>query len=69
MDWNRRTVRKLPRSAYEKVIHRVLEHRRIRVDGTTYVPERMLGWYEIAFREVRTGRRRVFNLDELAGSC
>jgi hypothetical protein len=68
IDWNRRTVRKLPRSAYEQVIHHVLEHRRIRVDGLVYVPVRMLGWYEIAFREARTGRRRVFNLDELAGS-
>jgi hypothetical protein len=68
MDWNRRTVRKLPRSAYERVIHHVLDHRRIHVDGMTYIPERMLGWYEIAFREARTGRRRVFNLDELAGS-
>ena len=67
MDWNRRSTRKLPRSAYERVIHHVLEHRRIRVDGMTYVPERMLGWYEIAFLELRTGRRRVFNLDELAG--
>ena len=66
-DWNRRTIRKLPRSAYERVIHEVLEHRKIRMDGLTYVPERMLGWYEIAFREIRTGRRRVFNLDELAG--
>ena len=66
MDRNRRTVRKLPRSAYESVIHHVLEHRRIRVEGVTYVPERMLGWYEIAFRETGTGRRRVFNLDELA---
>jgi hypothetical protein len=28
----------------------------------------MLGWYEIAFKEAKTGRRRVFNLDELAGS-
>jgi hypothetical protein len=25
----------------------------------------MLGWYEIAFRESTTGKRRVFNLDEL----
>jgi hypothetical protein len=66
VDWNRRSVRKLPRSAYERVIHHVLEHRRIRVDGMTYLPERMLGWYEIQFRESKTGRRRVFNLDELA---
>jgi hypothetical protein len=68
MDWKRRTERKLPRSAYERVIHHVLEHRRIRMDGMTYLPERMLGWYEIAFREAKTGRRRVFNLDELAES-
>ncbi len=67
MDWNRRSVRKLPRSAYERVIRHVLDHRRIRVEGMTYLPERMLGWYEIAFREARTGKRRVFNLDELAG--
>jgi hypothetical protein len=67
MDWNRRSVRKLPRSAYENVINHVIEHRRIRMEGMIYVPERMLGWYEIAFREVGTGRRRVFNLDELAG--
>jgi hypothetical protein len=64
--WSRRTVRKLPLSAYERVIHHVLEHRRIRMEGATYIPERMLGWYEIAFRELKTGRRRVFNLDELA---
>jgi hypothetical protein len=68
LDWNRRRMRKLPRSAYERVIHHVLEHRRIRIDGMTYIPERMVGWYEIAFRDMRTGRRRVFNLDELAAT-
>jgi hypothetical protein len=68
MDWNRRSERKLPRSAYERVIHHVLDHRKIRIDGSTYVPERMMGWYEIAFRDLRTGRRRIFNLDELAGT-
>jgi hypothetical protein len=25
----------------------------------------MLGWYEIAFRNVRTGHRRIFTLDDL----
>ena len=25
----------------------------------------MQGWYEIVFREAKTGTRRVFNLDEL----
>jgi hypothetical protein len=66
VDWNRRTMRILPRSAYERVIHHVLEHRRVRMEGITYIPERMLGWYEISFRELKTGRRRIFNLDELA---
>lgn len=65
IDWNRRTTRALPRSAYESVIHRVLDHRPIRVGGATYLPERMQGWYEIAFRETKTGARRVFNLDDL----
>ena len=69
VDWNRRTVRKLPRSAYERVIHHVLEHRKIRVDGATYIPVRMVGWYEIQFRETASGRRRTFNLDELAESA
>lgn len=66
IDWNRRTRRSLPRSKYERVIHRVLAHRPIQVGASTYRPERMLGWYEIAFRNVRTGSRRVFTLDDLA---
>jgi hypothetical protein len=66
IDWNRRTHRALPRSRYERVIHRVLQHRPIRVNGSTYRPERMLGWYEIAFRNLKNGHRRVFTLDELA---
>lgn len=65
IDWNRRTTRALPRSAYESVIHRILERRPIRVGRATYLPERMQGWYEIAFRETKTGARRVFNLDDL----
>jgi hypothetical protein len=65
IDWNRRTTRALPRSAYEKVIHHVLEHRRLRINGTTYYPERMQGWYEIVFRDTKSGARRIFNLDDL----
>jgi hypothetical protein len=65
IDWTRRTHRALPRSRYEKVIHRVITHRPIRVGTSTYRPERMLGWYEIAFRNTRTGHRRVFTLDDL----
>ncbi|HEX8310261.1 MAG TPA: hypothetical protein VF614_03015 [Chthoniobacteraceae bacterium] len=66
IDWNRRTHRALPRSRYERVIHRVLQHRPIQIAGAAYKPERMLGWYEIAFRNLKTGRRRVFTLDDLA---
>ena len=62
-------MRTLPRSAYEKVIHRVITHRELRVGSVTYVPERMQGWYEIVFRNAKTGRRRVFNLDDLVRHC
>ena len=40
-----------------------------RVGRSTFQPERMQGWYEIVFRNTRNGRRRVFNLDELAAAC
>jgi hypothetical protein len=65
IDWNRRTQRALPRSRYERVIHRVITHRPIRVGRSIYRAERMLGWYEIAFRNIQTGHRRVFTLDDL----
>ena len=38
----------------------------MRMNGKRYTVERMQGWYEIVFRETKTGRRRVFNLDDLA---
>jgi hypothetical protein len=35
-----------------------------------HLPDREnLGWFEIAFRNTRTGQRRVFTLDELADRC
>jgi hypothetical protein len=67
IDWGRRSRRKLPVSNYERVINRVIKHDSIRVGKSTYRPERMLDWYQIAFRNTRTGRRKVFTLDELAG--
>jgi hypothetical protein len=70
IDWRRRRrIRELPRSKYEQVIHRIITHRPIRVDGETYRAERMRGWYEVIFRHTRTGRRRVFNLDDLVIHC
>ncbi len=65
IDWNRRSIRKLPRSAYEEVVHRIITHRKMRVGASTYVAERMQGWYEVVSRNTKTGLRRVFNLDDL----
>ena len=66
LDWNRRRLRRWPRSAYEKVIHRVIAHESIRIKGKRYKAERMRGWYEVVFRETKSGARHVFNLDYLA---
>jgi hypothetical protein len=65
IDWNRRRMRHWSRSQYEKVIHRVIAREPIRIDGKRYSVQRMQGWYEIVFRETKTGARRVFNLDDL----
>jgi hypothetical protein len=65
-NWNRRRMRHWPRSAYEKVIHRVIARQPIQISGKRYVAERMQGWYEVVFRESKTGVRRIFNLDHLA---
>jgi hypothetical protein len=65
-NWNRRRIRHWPRSAYEKVIHRVIARQPIVIGGKRYVAERMQGWYEVVFRESKTGVRRIFNLDHLA---
>jgi hypothetical protein len=65
-DWNRRRMRHWPRSAYEKVIHRVIAREPIVINGKRHIAERMQGWYEVVFRESKTGRRRIFNLDHLA---
>ena len=65
IDWGRRRTRQLPRSAYEQVIQRVITHEPLRIGRSRYVVERMPGWYEFVFRNVRTGTRRTFNLDEL----
>ena len=65
IDWNRRRMRHWRRSEYEEVIHRVIARTPLRIDGKRYTVQRMQGWYEIVFREAKTGARRVFNLDEL----
>ena len=69
LHWDRRCRRALPLSRYERVIERVVSRQPLRIDGARYVPVRMMGWYEIAFRETRTGVRRVFTLDDLAEHC
>lgn len=65
IDWGRRRARPLPRSAYERVIQRIIAHEPIKLGRSRYTVERMPGWYEFVFRNVRTGERRTFNLDEL----
>ena len=65
VDWNRRRLREWSRSQYERVIHRVIAHEPMRIGGKRYTVERMQGWYEVVFRETKTGARRVLNLDEL----
>jgi hypothetical protein len=64
INWNRRRGR---RSHYEDVIHRVIARKPMQVNGKRYTVQRMQGWYEVVFREAKTGRKRVFNLDELVG--
>lgn len=58
--------RSAQRSRYERVIHRVLTHQPIRIGSFAYTAVRMLGWYHVAMRNLSTGRRRTFTLDELA---
>jgi hypothetical protein len=65
IDWGRRRMRRWSRSKYEKVIHRVIAREPMRIGQKRYVVERMNGWYEVAFREIGTKRRRILNLDEL----
>ena len=65
IDWGRRRSRSLPRSAYERVIQSVIAHEPLRIGRARYQVERMPGWYEFVFRNVKTGERRTFNLDEL----
>ncbi len=66
IDWGRRRHRPLPRSAYERVIQRVIAREPLQIGRSRYQVERMPGWYEFVFRNVKTGQRRTFNLDELA---
>src|SRR6516162_1063094 len=65
IDWGRRRMRRWPPSKYERVIHRVIAREPMRIGQKRYQVDRMNGWYEIEFREVRTKRRRSFNLDDL----
>jgi hypothetical protein len=65
INWNRRRMRHWPRSQYERVIHRVIAREPMLIDGKRYTVQRMQGWYEVVFRESRSGRQRVFNLDDL----
>ncbi|MEO6569009.1 MAG: hypothetical protein ABIO94_09635 [Opitutaceae bacterium] len=62
----RRLAQNVDRSRYERIIHRLLKHHPIRVASFTYRPERMVGWFEVVMRNLSTGTRRTFSLEELA---
>jgi hypothetical protein len=53
------------RSAYERVIHRVIARDSLKRGGQTYDVRRIADWYHVIFRNRTTGKDRVFNLDEL----
>jgi len=63
--WGRRRMRRLSRSKYEKIIHRVISHEPVRIGQKRYRVDRMNGWYQVDCRELGTKRRRTFTLDEL----
>src|SRR6266566_2735864 len=65
IDWGRRRMRRLSRSKYEKIIHRVIAHEPVRIGQKRYRVDRMNGWYQVDCRELGTKRRRTFTLDEL----
>ena len=65
IDWGRRRMRHWSRSRYEKIIHRVIAREPMRLGKKRYRAERMNGWYQVDFREIGTGKRKTFNLDEL----
>jgi hypothetical protein len=64
--WNRRCGRKLPLSDYERVIDQIVSKRPLWYKGIRYQPVQMVGWYEVAVREMRSGVRLVLTLDDLA---
>ncbi len=61
INWNRRRVRHWARSDYENVIHRGIAHEPMRIGGKRYKAERMHGWYEVVFRELKSDERLVLN--------
>ena len=65
IDWGRRRMRRLSRSKYEKIIHRLISHEPVRIGQKRYRVDRMNGWYQVDCRELGTKRRRTFTLDEL----
>src|SRR5438034_1734037 len=65
IDRRRRRMRRLSRSTYENIIHRVIAHEPVRIGQKRYRVDRMNGWYQVDCRELGTKRRRTFTLDEL----
>jgi hypothetical protein len=59
--------RRLTRSAYEQVFLKLVSGGRLRLEGVTYTPVGMKGWYHALFRCDADGAEKVMSIDELLG--
>ncbi len=59
--------RRLTRSAYEQVFLKIVSGSRLRMDGETYTPVGMKGWYHALFRCDADGAEKLVSIDELLG--
>jgi hypothetical protein len=59
--------RRLTRSAYEQVFLKIVSGGHLRMDGDTYTPIGMKGWYHALFRRDSDGSEKLVSIDELLG--
>jgi hypothetical protein len=62
-------IESLPRCRYERVIRRVISDRPVVIGSSLTEPRECLAGSRSPFRNIPTGQRRVFTLDELADRC
>jgi len=59
--------RRLTRSAYEQVFLKIVSGSHLRMDGDTYTPIAMKGWYHALFRRDSDGAETLLSIDVLLG--